>query len=138
MKPSELDKLILATILVVSKDDDNLVKEGRYGCLQITQSRVDDLNAVMLANGAVFTPWKIEDCLIRERAINIYIHWVNHWTDVRAPLQQVSHELCTRLWFGGPWGYQHQYATQMWDKVRSMYIRITRINGYNLADGVRK
>lgn len=111
------DQLIAALTQVESGGDDNAIGDKHlaqkaYGCLQIRQPAVDDVNRLKGTN------YKAEDCL-GNRALSIWICKVyidNYATPKR--LGTVNDEKMARIWNGGPNGWKRSSTQAYWEKVR--------------------
>lgn len=97
---------------------DEKLEHKAYGCLQVRQPAVDDINLRFGTN------YKSQDCL-RNRELSI---WMFHrYMDIYATKERLGREPtledCARIWNGGPNGYKKESTKKYWGKVRSFMER---------------
>lgn len=112
------DQLIAALIAVESKGDDGAVgdkhlKDKAYGCLQIRQPCVDDVNR------RCGTSYKAADCL-NDRELSIWIckQYLSMYATKERLGREVTDEDRARIWNGGPSGWKKTSTTKYWKKVK--------------------
>lgn len=110
--------LINALIEVESKGNDGAVgdkhlSQKAYGCLQIRQPCVDDVNRV---HG---TKYKAQDCL-NNRALSVWIceKYLALYATERSVGRKPTDEDRARIWNGGPNGWKKNSTRGYWNKVR--------------------
>lgn len=118
------DKFINAVIQVESGGDDQAVGDKHlinkaYGCLQIRQPAVDDINRTCS------TRYKAQDCLgNRELAIWMFHQYAGIYATSRRLGRMVTNEDRARIWNAGPAGWKKDgsrrdaLATMYWKKVQ--------------------
>ena len=113
-------KLIDALITVESNSDDDAIgdlhlKNKAYGCLQIRQPCVDDVN---LRHG---TSSKAEDCL-GNRELSVWI--CEKYLEIYATKSRLGREPTdedrARIWNGGPNGWKKETTEAYWAKVKKV------------------
>jgi hypothetical protein len=112
--------LIDALIQVESGGDDHAVGDldlahKAYGCLQIRQPYVDDVNRVFGSK------YKAEDCL-GNRPLSIYVF--NKYMRIWATEERLGHfptlEELARMHNGGPYGHKRKSTLAYWEKVKQV------------------
>jgi hypothetical protein len=111
-------KLISALITIESGGDDNAVGDKHladkaYGCLQIRQPCVDDVNRKHGTN------YRAEDCL-GNRALSIWIfrEYMSLYATKKSLGRKPTDEDRARIWNGGPKGHKKQTTKSYWNKVK--------------------
>jgi hypothetical protein len=114
----EQGPLINALISVESKGNDKAVGDTSlthpaYGCLQIRQPCVDDVNK------RFGTKHKAKDCL-NDRALSVWIcqKYLEIYATKKALGRDPTDEDCARIWNGGPTGYKKSSTDAYWAKVK--------------------
>ncbi len=112
-----IDRLISALIQVESRGDDNAIGDVEltckaYGCLQIRQPCVEDVNR------AFGTKYSAQDCL-GNRALSIEIceKYLSLYATKKRLNREVTDEDRSRIWNGGPNGFKKASTVQYWQKV---------------------
>lgn len=117
-KDVERDRLVKALIVVESGGNDRAhgdkhLKEQAYGCLQIRQPCVDDVNR---RHG---TKYRAEDCLgNRELSIWIFSRYMDIYATKARIGRQPTDQDRARIWNGGPSGWKRSSTIPYWNKVR--------------------
>ncbi len=112
------DRLIAALIEHESGGDDNEIgdtdlKNKAYGCLQIRQPCVDDVNE------AFGTNYRAKDCLgNRELSIWIFRRYMELWATEKRIGRKPTDEDCARIWNGGPNGWKKKTTLKYWVKIK--------------------
>lgn len=113
-------RLIDALIQVESGGNDNAVgdkhlKRKAYGCLQIRQPCIDDINRRF---GTVYTA---EDCL-GNRELSVWI--CERYLEIYAIKKRLGHEPTNedraRVWNGGPSGWKKNSTLGYWKKIEKV------------------
>lgn len=110
--------LISALIKVESGGDDGAIgdkqlKNKAYGCLQVRQPCVDDVNRVCGTN------YRAEDCLDnRELSLWIYNRYMEIYATAERLGRDVTLEDKARIWNGGPNGHKKKSTKRYWTKVK--------------------
>lgn len=93
---------------------DTDLEDHAYGCLQIRQPCVDDVNRVY------GTHFQAKDCL-GNRELSIWIF--NHYMAIYATKARLGHKPTNqdkaRIWNGGPQGYCNKSTLCYWNRVKS-------------------
>lgn len=116
--PSE--KLIKAIIQEESGGDDSAIgdknlRNKAYGCLQIRQPCVDDVNK------AFGTKHRAEDCLgNRELSLWIFRHYMELYATEKRIGRKPTDEDCARVWNGGPNGWKRKDTLKYWVKIKRL------------------
>ncbi len=111
-------KLITALIEVESRGNDfatgdNHLSNKAYGCLQIRQPCVDDVNRVY------GTKHKAEDCLgNRELSVWICEKYLQIYATEKRLARNPTDEDMARIWNGGPNGWKKSSTDAYWVKVK--------------------
>lgn len=112
------DHLITALIAVESKGDDKAVgdkhlSQSAYGCLQIRQPCVDDVNRVY------GTKYRAKDCL-GNRALSVWIcqKYLEIYATEKLIGRKPTDQDRARIWNGGPTGYKKSSTKAYWAKVK--------------------
>ena len=105
---SAYERLIPALIAVESSGHNNLVGDNckAYGCLQIHQEVVDDVNKLYHMH------YTHDDCFNRDASIRICQLYLKHYANNRSDEQQA------RIWNGGPLGYKKSATIKYWNRVK--------------------
>jgi len=113
-----INTLIPILILVESNGNDQAVGDGGLaaGCLQIHQCVIDDVNRVY---GTEYVP---SDRIDRECSIEIAGCYLAYWGRKyeEATGGKAGYEELSRIWNGGPAGWQKKSTDRYWEKVREM------------------
>ena len=113
-------QLVAALIQVESGGNDNAIgdlnlDQKAYGCLQIRQPCVDDVNR------RHETSYKAEDCL-GKRALSIWL--CQKYIAMYATQKRLGHvptdEDKARIWNGGPNGWRKKSTEAYWAKVKKV------------------
>lgn len=118
--PAPSDKLINALIQVESSGNDRAVYPAdpslnpeAFGCLQIRQICLDDINK---ANG---TNYKLTDFLgNRELSIWAFKRYMEMWATKKRLGRDPTDEDRARIWKGGPNGWKKEDSLFYWGKVK--------------------
>jgi len=112
-------KLIQAMIQVESQGNDyaigdRLLKKKAYGCLQIRQPAVDDINRIF------GTKYKAEQ-MLGNRALSIWCfeRYMEIYATAKRLGRPVTDEDRARIWNGGPNGYKSLATVGYWKKVKA-------------------
>ena len=99
-------------------------REGAYGCLQIRQPCLDDVNRVYRREimRAFGRPITVQDCarsegISRWVCIRYLTHWGKHYK--RTTGTDPTLEVFARMWNGGPYGYKKKATVGYWQRVQS-------------------
>ena len=117
-KVSVPSELIAALIAHESKGDDYAVGDRHlankaYGCLQVRQSCVDDVNR------RFGTKYRAEDCLgNRELSISICVMYLQIYATPSRLGHKPTAEDFARIWNGGPNGWKKESTVKYWAKVK--------------------
>ncbi|HLP43934.1 MAG TPA: hypothetical protein VK145_01495 [Candidatus Nanoarchaeia archaeon] len=110
--------LVNALIQVESGGDDSAVgdknlKNKAYGCLQVRQDCVDDVNRVYGTN------YRAKDCL-NDRALSIKIYelYMKLYATKKRLGREPTDEDRARIWNGGPNGWKKSSTKKYWAKVK--------------------
>ena len=122
----DISRLISALIEVESGGDDGAVgdkelKHKSYGCLQIRQPCVDDVNRTQ------GTDYRSEDCL-NNRELSVWIcerYIVLYATEKRLGRNPTGEDRA-RIWNGGPNGYKKKSTENYWQKVKKQLLKPVR------------
>lgn len=115
-----MDMLVTAMIQVESLGNDCAIGDTNldhhaYGCLQIRQPCVDDVNRV---NG---TNHKAEDMLDnRDLSVWVFHKYMEIYATEKRLGREVTNEDRARIWNGGPNGYKNPNTLGYWSKVKSL------------------
>jgi hypothetical protein len=110
--------LVEALIQVESGGDDSVVgdtnlKNKAYGCLQIRQPCVDDVNR------ALGTNYRAEDCQNdRSLSIKIFECYIGLYATKKRLDREPTDEDRARIWNGGPNGWKKSSTEKYWTKVK--------------------
>ena len=113
-----MDKLIQALIKVESGGDDNAIGDRRlknkaYGCLQIRQPYVDDVNR------SLKTAYRAEQCLgNRNLSIKIFNAYMAIYATTGRLGRPVMDQDVSRVHNGGPNGWRIPATIPYWEKVK--------------------
>lgn len=107
---------LLALITVESGGRDHVIgDQGRaYGCLQIWEEVVKDVNRVY---GTRYTH---ADCLKRAPSLDICRLYLSHYASPQRLGRQPTLEDLARIWNGGPKGHRLRHTEPYWAKVRPL------------------
>jgi len=111
-------RLINALIQVESGGDDNTIGDKKlkfpaYGCLQIRQPCVRDVNDKFKKS------FKAKDCLgNRELSILICQAYISIWAKESRLGRVPTPEDMARIWNGGPNGWKRNSTRDYWEKVK--------------------
>lgn len=118
---------ILALIAVEAPKTDEAAlkaeKQGYYGCLQITQAVLDDVNVFYTTDVVqwVGKPLSLEDCrdpfVSRWVCVHYLEYWGTHYTLETG--KTPTYETMARIWNGGPQGYDRKATAKYWIKVEA-------------------
>jgi len=97
-------------------------REGAYGSLQIRQLALDDVNthsSVSMRQRWGKDALTLEDCL--DQSVSMWVcreyltYWGNHYTKTTG--KEPTYEVMSRMWNGGPQGWQRPSTDRYWSKV---------------------
>ncbi|MCK5059891.1 MAG: hypothetical protein KAR00_01960 [Candidatus Pacebacteria bacterium] len=117
-RAQSLETLTQALIQKESRVDDyavgdRLLKNKAYGCLQIRQPAVDDVNRRFGTN------YHAQDCLgNRELSIWIFGKYVQIYATEKRLGNQPTFENIARIWNGGPNGFKKSSTIGYWEDVQ--------------------
>jgi len=126
--------LLTAMMTVESGGDDTKInrKEQAYGCLQIRQPVIDDVNSEIFhfrQGNIVNVPTcmlplhyvSLEQVLERHCAINVAEVYLTRWGDIykRRTNKEPTYEVYVRIWVGGPDGWIRESTLKYWNKVKA-------------------
>jgi len=106
---------ILALIAVESGGRDHAVGDdgNAFGCLQIWQCVVDDVNRVAKTN------YIHKDAFSRNDAIFMLEVYIGHYCTEKRLGRKPTLEDAARIWVGGPNGYKKRSTIKYWLKVKA-------------------
>lgn len=112
--------LVDALIQVESGGNDNAIgdhhlSQKAYGCLQIRQPCVDDVNELKGTN------YKAQDCLgNRNISLFIFENYMSLYATEKNIGRKVTDEDKARIWNGGPSGWKRTSTLPYWEKVKKI------------------
>jgi hypothetical protein len=112
------ERLITALVAVESGGDihavgDNNLTNKAYGCLQIRQSCVDDVNRRCGTN------YRAEDCLGNpELSVWMFHEYMAIYATEKRLGRKVTDQDKARIWNGGPNGFKKSSTKSYWTKVK--------------------
>lgn len=115
---AKADTLVSALISVESGGDDNAVgdkalADKAYGCLQVRQPCVDDVNRKL------GTSYHAEQCLgNRALSVRIFQAYIAMYATERRLGRAVTDQDRARIWNGGPSGWRRKSTLAYWAKVK--------------------
>lgn len=97
---------------------DRHLKQKAYGCLQIRQPAVDDVNRRYNTN------YRAEDCL-GDRALSIRICrlYIDMWATERRIGREPTDEDKARIWNGGPNGWKRSSTENYWLDLKNRFLK---------------
>ena len=100
-----ITNLILAIIMIESGGNDLAIGDNgkAFGCMQIHQCVIDDVNRIKR------TSYTIQDAYNREKSIEIFKIYTDHYA--------FNFESKARVWNGGPRGMDKSQTINYWKKV---------------------
>lgn len=106
---------LMAVISVESGSRDHAVNEseGAWGCMQIRQIFIDDVNRIIGKPGM----YVHEDAFNREKSMEMALIYLNHYATVRRLGHEPTFEDMARIFNGGPMGFNKPCTLKYWEKV---------------------
>jgi len=114
MPTAMIARLIAALIAVESAGDDFAVGDNgaAFGCLQIHQIMVDDVNRI------AGTSFIHEDAFAKTKAVKMCEIYLTHYATPRRVGGMQWEEAAARMWNGGPRGHWRASTLSYWERVK--------------------
>jgi len=103
--------------LVIIESNQNCLAIGdnrkAFGCLQIHQSVITDVNCIYDCN------YHVNDAMYYEKSIEICVKYLHHYGKVyrNKTGKKPNYEIFARIWNGGPNGYTKKSTEKYWKRV---------------------
>ena len=107
--------LFLAIALAETNNQDTIVnwEKHAYGCVQIRQCVIDDVN------NHYHLQYRLVEALDREVAKQIMVHYLMIYATEARLHHPPTYQDCARIWRGGPNGYRKNWTLLYWHRVQS-------------------
>lgn len=121
---SPKDTLIAALIVVESQGDDRAIgdkhmKDRAYGCLQVRQPCVDDVNQ------RFGTAYRSQD-MLGNRSLSVWVcgKYLERYATRKALGREPTLQDMARIWNGGPSGWKKDSTLGYWSKVQKALAKL--------------
>ena len=113
--------LFLAIMIQLESSGDELARgqDGEYGCLQITQACIEDVNRIykLEDTSEEYFIWDAGKVKVSKEICKKYLsYWGSKYEQEAKALGQSTFETYARIWNGGPRGYKKEATEKYWER----------------------